>query len=249
MVQEHADVQNDLVDERYREKRRAIEQFFTAENRIADSSQISVSPSGRFELETSRYSTGPKTWNYSRGIVTRVVDGQTIADVKRNFGHFWHGWVQHANGNEYLLCGEDFQGYSLINLTAGTSRVYFPEIGHQGCGFCWTAAYPSPDTLILAVDGCIWAFPYEIVFYDFRHPECLPLRELARIENIVDVCEGWVDNETFVLKREIEVRTSDGAPCDSLSEEELSALESDPPSVAYRTETLHFKRPGLRSSD
>jgi hypothetical protein len=233
------------VDERYRKKRRGIEQIFSPESRLADSSKISVSRSGHFQLETCRYSTGPKTWNYSRGIVTRIADGQIIADVKRNFGHFWHAWVQHASGSEYLLCGEDYQGYSVINLTTGASRVYFPEVGYYGGGFCWTAAYPSPDTQILAVDGCIWAAAYEIVFLDFRNPDDLPLRELARVENIVDVCDGWTDNETFVLKREIEVRATDGVPCDSLSEEEQSALGASPGLVAYRTETLRYKRPDL----
>jgi hypothetical protein len=139
---EHTEVQTDLVAERYPEKRRAIERFFIAENRIAESSQIFVSPSGRFQLEICRYSTGPKTWNYSRGIVTRIADGQTIVDVKRNYGHFWHAWVEHANGNEYLLCGEDYQGYSVINLTAGTSQDFFPEAGYGGCGFCLDGGIP-----------------------------------------------------------------------------------------------------------
>jgi hypothetical protein len=74
--------------------------------------------------------------------------------VKRNFGHFWHSWIEHADGNEYLLCGEDYQGYSVINLTAGRCTAYFPEEGYKGRGFCWTAAFPSPDRRVLAVDGC-----------------------------------------------------------------------------------------------
>ena len=27
--------------------------------------------------------------------------------MKRNIGHFWHTWVEHPNGNEYLLFGEE----------------------------------------------------------------------------------------------------------------------------------------------
>src|SRR5262249_37605987 len=142
--------------------------------------------------------TGPNTWNVSRGIVVRTHDGQAIADVKRNYGSFWYGWVHHPNGDDYLLCGEDYQGYSVINLTTGKSNVYFPDTGCGGSGFCWTAVYPSPDCLMLAVEGCYWACPYEVVFYDFRHPERLPLPELGRIDNL-DTCQGWSDNETFVL--------------------------------------------------
>jgi hypothetical protein len=94
--------------------------------------QVSDSPSGTFRLETCRYSTGPKTWNYSRGIVKRIADDTIIVDVKRNFGPFWHTWVGHADGNEYLLCGEDYQGYSIVNLTAGTCKTFFPEEGGGG---------------------------------------------------------------------------------------------------------------------
>jgi hypothetical protein len=231
------------MNERYREQRRAIERFFTEENRLADAAQASDSPSGRFHLEIRRYSTGPKTWIFSRGVVTRVADGTILADVKRNFRHFWHSWVDHANGNEYLLCGEDYQGYSVVNLTAGTYTTFFPEEGYRGCGFCWTAAYPSPDTLVLAVDGCYWACPYDVVLYDFRDPEDLPLRELARVSNIVDQCEGWTDNQTFVLKREVELRRSDGVPYESLAEAERAVLDANPSLVETRTETVRLMRP------
>jgi hypothetical protein len=225
------------MDERYREKRRAIEQLFVAENRVADSTRTSVSQSGDFRLETCRYSIGPKTWAYSRGVVTRIADGEIIADVKRNLGHFWHAWVQHANGSEYLLCGEDYQGYSVINLRAGTCKILFPEHGHVGWGFCWGAVFPSPDTLILAVDGCYWGCPYNVVFYDFRDPETFPFRELDRVDHIVDQCEGWTDNETFVLKREVEFRMSHGAPYVSLGKAEQAALDADDSLVDFRTET------------
>jgi hypothetical protein len=99
------------MDERYLQKRQAVERFFVPENKIADSGKTVVSPSGHYELEIYRYSTGPKSWNYSRGVVRRLSDNKVIADVKRNYGHFWHAWVEHADGNEYLLCGEDYQGF------------------------------------------------------------------------------------------------------------------------------------------
>lgn len=231
------------MDERYLARRRAIEPYFTEENLIPDSVQLVDSPSGRFRLETCRYSTRPKMMDVSRGLVKRIADGAIIADVRRNYNRFWHAWVQHANGNEYLLCGEDYQGYSVINLTAGTYTAYFPEQGHQGWGFCWTEAYSSPDTLVLAVDGCYWACPYDVVLYDFRDPEDLPLRELSRVSNVVDRVEGWVDNETFVLKREVDLRKSDGVPYESLDEAERAALEADPSLVETRTETFRLRRP------
>jgi hypothetical protein len=231
-----------IADERHAEPRKRIEAFFVPEHRLEATAKIVLSPCARYRLEICEYSTGPNTWNYSRGIVMRQADGQLIADVKRNYGHFWHAWVQHPNGNDYLLCGEDDQGYSVINLTTGASHVYFPETGYQGCGFCWAAVYPSPDGLVLAVDGCYWACPYEVVFYDFQRPSQLPLTELARLDGLED-CRGWIDNETFVLTREIEVRKSDGARYDSLSPEEQAMLDNDRTRVGYRTEEVRYRRP------
>lgn len=101
------------MTEDYRERRKAIERFFIEENVVAGSDKTAVSPFGKYEIEIRRYSTGPNSWNYSRGIVRRLSDNKIIADIKRNYGHFWHAWVHHINGNEYLLCGEDYQGYSV----------------------------------------------------------------------------------------------------------------------------------------
>ena len=175
-------------------------------------------------------------------MVRRAADGKIIADVKRNFGHFWHTWVEHPNGNEYMLCGEDYQGYSLVNLTREICRVYFPEEGYLGFGFCWTAAHPSPDKMVLAVVGCVWAGPYEVIFYDFRTPDQLPYTELGRVSHLAG-CEGWLDNENFALTQEVEFRKSDGAPYEGLSEEERDVLDEDRSLVDYREERIQVKRP------
>jgi len=236
------------MDEQYLQWRKEIERFFAPKNKLLDSRQVELSPSGNFQIEIHRYSTDPTSWNYSRGIITQVADGKIIADVKRNYGHFWYAWVTHPNGKEYLLCGEDYQGQSLVNLTTGTYQIYFPESGYKGAGFCWAAVYPSPDSLMLAVDGCYWAYPYDLVFYDFHEPENLPYRELLRIEGL-DGCEGWIDNEIFALKREIRMRKSDGALYDLLTDEEQEILANDESLVEYRYELIHCKRPSIPAND
>lgn len=219
-----------------------VEKFFTPENLEPDSGKIDVSPSGKFRIEVSRYFTLPNSWEYSRGIVTRVDGGEVISDIKRNYGHFWHTWVQHPNGNEYLLCGEDYQGYSILNLNTGKYQVYFPEEGYKGTGFCWTAVYPSPDGLVLAVDGCYWACSYDLVIFDFQNPETMPYPELARFEEL-DKCDGWIDNDTFVFKHDRAIRKSDGATYESLSEQEQEILDNDSTLMGYRSETVRFQRP------
>jgi len=230
------------MDERYLEKRKGIEQFFIPENKIADSGNTVISPSGRYKLETYRYSTGPKSWGYSQGIVRRLSDNKVIVDVKRNYGHFWHTWVEHANGNEYLLCGEDYQGYSVVNLTEETYDVFFPESGYKGFGFCWVKVHPSPDSLVLAVDGCYWACPYEIVFFDFSNPSVLPLPEIERCDGVTDPVIGWIDNDTFAFTVSYDVRKSDGAKYQDLSEEEQDVLDKDLSQLGEVTERFEWKR-------
>lgn len=118
-----------------------------------------------------------------------------VADVKRNYGIFWFAWVQRGD-REYLLCGEDYQGYNVIDLNFGPNVLTFPHEAYKGMGFCWTAAYPSPTGDTIAVEGCYWACPYELVFYDFTNPSRSPLPELFRVEDL-ERAEGWVSDHEF----------------------------------------------------
>jgi hypothetical protein len=230
-----------MIDETYLEIRKQVEQFFIPENLKPDSGKVDISPLGKFQIEISQYATLPNRWDYSRGVVIDRASRKVIADIKRNHTHFWHTWVQHLNGSEYLLCAEDYQGYSIINLNSQKQHIYFPEAGYEGTGFCWTKVYPSPDGLVLAVDGCYWACPYELVILDFRNPEMLPYPERVRFEMLVD-CDGWIDNHTFMFKHEVEVRKSDGTPYLLLSKQEQEIFDKDPSLADYRIETKHYKR-------
>jgi len=223
------------MDERYQARRKEIEACFRPEGRRVETAQIHPSPAGRFELETCRYTTGPQSWDYSRGVLRRTDDGVVLADVKRNYGTFWHAWVSRPGEDEYLLCGEDYQGYTIIDLRTGECRTHFPEEAWKGFGFCWTAAYPSPDRKVLAVDGCVWACPYELVFFDFRRPDQLPLPELDRVGGLWE-CRGWLDDDTFVYLEREEVRAADGVPLANLTEAEAVELSRQPGAVVERDE-------------
>jgi len=98
-----------------------------------------------------------------------------------------------------LLCGEDYQGYNVIRLETSENNCFFPSEAFDGRGFCWTEVHPSPDGLVLAIEGCYWGCPYELVFYDFRDPSKLPLPELVRLEyfNV----SGWRDDHCFDYSR------------------------------------------------
>lgn len=181
---------------RYEEWRRPVDDFFARATGPEGPPAAHLSPSGAFSLEVSAYASGPDTWNYSRGVVRRTSDHAVVADIKRNFDWLWHAWVPHRNGHEYLLCGEEYQGYNVIELESGRNRTHFPDEAFDGAGFCWMEVQPSPDGLTLAVTGCYWASPSELVFLDFADPASLPLKELARIGDLRETV-GWVDDNTF----------------------------------------------------
>jgi predicted protein tyrosine phosphatase len=152
-----------------------------------------VSPSGLFKLTTSVWTGNDSGWHYSRGVLSRVDDGTLIADIKRNYGMFWHRWVV-QDAHEYLLCGEDYQGYNVVELESGRNAFTFPPEAFDGRGFCWAAVKPSPDGRTLAVDGCYWACEAELVLFDFSDPFASPLPEKRRVEHL-KVLGEWLSND------------------------------------------------------
>jgi hypothetical protein len=235
------------MNERYEQRRADFEHRFRSA--VVDPATIerSTSPSGLYDLETAEYVIAGQAARYSRGRLSSVKDGALLADVKRNYSQFWHAWIAHANGSEYLLCGEDYQGQTVVNLTLRAVHNVFPESGHSGDGFCWVAAYPSPDTSLLAVDGCYWGCPYEIVIMDFRTPDQLPYKEIGRFPEIWE-WNGWLDNETFEYTRRVDVRKSDGTPCEVLSEAEIEELQGEASGIESRRQLRRFRVPPYDSN-
>lgn len=219
----------------YKIRRQEIERFFTNRNKLDGETTIE-SPSKNYSLTIEYYEMGENNWNYSRGIVKEIKSGKIIADIKRNYSNFWHSWVV-KDRNEYLICGEDYQGQTVINLSERKISNYFPEAGEKGFGFCWANVFPSPNSKILAVEGCYWANPYDLVFFDFSHPDELPYRELKRIESI-DEIRGWNKEGFFELTYEDEIRKSDGMRYKDLPEEEQDEMDNGNVEVSYRSVTL-----------
>lgn len=223
--------------ERYKFYRKGMEKHFDDEK--IKKSEEKLSPSGKYKLVLSYYGTKKGCWDYSRG---RVYEGgKLVADVKRNYHHFPFAWAEgHPNGHDYLLCGEDYQGYTVLELDTGMRNDLLPEsykkaysyksesgemktgyvdVHPNGYGFCWAGIHPSPDKKVLAIDGCYWAAPYEVLLLDFSEPMQLPYWELERWED----CESfdtWETEGKLLLSRTVEVRKSDKKLIDDIPEEE-----------------------------
>lgn len=225
------------------EREHPLDRFFTPEHCLPAWQKSSVSPSGEFSLETNAYTTEPGYSYVSRGIVTRLADGAVVADVKRNYSVFWHAWVKHLNGSEYLLCGEDYQGYTVVDLGNGTKQSYLPPEARKGFGLCWGSVHPAPDGRTLAVEACVWGTPWVLRFYDFTNPTVLPLPDLGGISDFFEEALGWETNDTFAARIEYDIRKSDGARYADLSWDEMMELDRNPDVMQTISEVVRWQRP------
>lgn len=188
-------LQKEIVLHRYQLQRESISQFFVPENAQAESRQEHLSPSGRYKLVITPFSTTPKGWNYSQGLVYEVGKDEPIFEVQRNYCAFPFCWIEnHLNGHHYLVCGEDYQGQTILELDTGERVDHCALSRIAGSGFCWATMTPSPNGSLLAVEGCYWAAPYELVIYDFSEP-LSPLIEIYRDQHN-DVFDGWLDDNS-----------------------------------------------------
>lgn len=152
-----------------RYRRAEIDALFEPKNEKVESRKEFLSPSGKYKLITSEYATKPGCWSYEQGRVFKVGEDTPIATVNRNYGSFPFLFVEgHPNGHDYLVCGEDYQGQTVIELDTGKRKDHLPSSAEAGSGFCWASFEFHAGLLVVC--GCYWAAPYEYRFYDFSDP-------------------------------------------------------------------------------
>lgn len=175
-------VSNAAFSDKYKEAREKIEQSFNEYTPLREQEKEYLSPSGKYLLCVTPYKTKEGCWNYTKGIIYNNTTGEEIFTIFRNYSSFWHKWIDHQNGNEYLLCGEDYQGYVCLNMTENKKHVYFHENGFKGWGFCWIEVrdYDKEYDTTITVEGCYWGAEYELVEFDFSKPDNLPYPEISR---------------------------------------------------------------------
>jgi len=117
-------------------RKRRFKRFFAPKNERAGSRKVVQSPSGTYALEISRFGT-KSGWNFSQGTVRQAGIDKPIAVIRRNYGSFPYLFIErHANGRDYLVAGEDYQGQTVIELDTGKRRDSLSEGAHDGIGFC-----------------------------------------------------------------------------------------------------------------
>jgi hypothetical protein len=156
------------VQSAYRKMRKAA--YFVPENANVEARKEHVSPSGKYKLVVTPFATSPGSWSYSQGLVYAIGSDTPMAEVQRNYGSFPFSWVENHPKGDFLVCGEDYQGQTVIELDTGARRDHLPTEAGQGVGFCWVQHRYDAASKLLVVAGCVWACPYEFQFYDFSDP-------------------------------------------------------------------------------
>lgn len=114
--------------------------------------------------------------------------------------------IQHNDGNEYLIFRCDIFGYSVLNLSTMEDFHYFPESSFYGEEtIMWVKPYYNKTNNMIAVAGCIWGGPYEVLIADFSNPmkSCgqINIRDMEGYQSCFE-CEidfvGW-DNTDMLL--------------------------------------------------
>jgi len=185
------------------------------------SSAHSSSPCGRFQLEIQSYSKPAPSWSYSRILVRR--GEEVIASVDRNYG-FRGGFFQRGT-ETWFWTGRHYQTQLLVNLETGQHHEY-QGVPIEYATFCWTGLQASASGKLLAVDGCVWACPYELRFYDLSQPDKgWPEIPLAPNEHVkwleVDSGEWRWEGETLHYRSYVDWNTRLDKAVHDLSYDEL----------------------------
>jgi hypothetical protein len=208
--------------------------FFDPKSAAIEQRREILSPSTKYKLVVTPFATSPGCWNYTQGLVYRRGDDQPIAEIRRNYSAFPSSWIEgHANGHDYLVAGEDYQGQTVIELDTGKRGDSLSEGADKGHGFCWAAHRYEPSAKMLVVHGCIWACPYEYRFYDFSEP-----------------MSGWPELETgkcmYGDRMEPTFEADGSIKCCQAELPEDDDDEADPKRAVRIAAFTRFRREGLK---
>lgn len=182
--------------------------FCTEDTRLVDQTRVVVSPTGKYRLVIDYFTTCDaeskrRTWNYTRGQIFQGESGQPLATVHRNYSSFWHCWAQCDQGNEYLFCGENYQGISRVDCQTGEVLHSLPKEAGSGWGWCHACMEQSPSGKYLMASGCYWGAPYDTRIYHFD-PQVFPPQIHAYLMDVQDT-QGWgANDDTLILHKDWE---------------------------------------------
>lgn len=162
-------------------------------------SSFHKSPSGKYNLEIQS-GNEKEVWNYSKGVVYQ--NGKRLGEVFRNYSKFPHAWIEnHIDGNDYLICGSDYTGQTIVCLNQVTRMDSDDTCKPQS--WIWAEHYPNPTGDLIAVIGCPWGGMYSVKVFDFRTPQPNLIKVAGPPhEHITGL--SWEDDRTLKYNSEVE---------------------------------------------
>ncbi len=185
----------------YVSTRKRIEHNLTLENFQGIDGKF-PSPCGNYVFVVEKYQKAVKDWIYTyyRGIIYSLQNHKEVTTVSSDAYKFWYCWVKQGE-NLYLICNEDPQGYTIIDVKKELVFRYIDPKAREGWGFSWKEVSPSPDGKFLAVQGDYMESNREVALYDLSdfNP---PLRKIKRLDaNLKSgylVLLGWKDGKVVM---------------------------------------------------
>lgn len=162
---------------------------------LPDTEENYSSPDNKYFFKSNYYrqTDDKRNWTVSKIEVFQTDTGEKIFEFLRNDDSLFHGWLT-VDNSHYLLLSEDLEGKSILDI----SNRKFYSYSFEDDKFIWCEYYPSPDSKKLAIIGCYWACPYEIVVFDTSKPTNFPYKELYRQDTFQEKVE-WLDNTTLKI--------------------------------------------------
>jgi hypothetical protein len=172
--------------------------IFKPENALQGKKEY-LSPSGNYKIVTTKYKTLPGSWDYLLIELFSTKTGEKITEIRRNYSSIFYLWAENhrITGDDYLITGENYQGYTVVNLTK--KKVTTPK----NKTWCPSSAKVMPGGTSIMVEGCYWASSYDIQIWDFSNPDSPELEE-SGLPELTRNISIYYDEDTDVTSDEEE---------------------------------------------
>jgi hypothetical protein len=247
-------MKNDAASDWYTKKRAMIVDAFSIGTAKHHLSKTIESPTGKYSLEITPFEISKNSWDYCEARIYNNLESEYMMSVYRNYGNFPYCWLEGHKAGDFLICAEDRQSLTMIDLLTGENHTFVTQDAKKGLGFCPASFDISPEMDKICIEGCQWADAYKVIVLRIpkKPPIKFPWKELYndysvfRDENGDLECDsvtiGWEDNDTLLQESSILFHDGNGdSTCESM-EFKLRDEGMDFDDAFHEAYNFHYKR-------
>lgn len=218
---------NYATDPWYEERRSRVMKLISNGRPLKGKKEKRESPLGKYTIDLTLYRVEDLDRPfYSVVEIIKKSDGDRVGKIIRNEADFPFLFIEdHKDGKDYLICAEDYQGFTVINITDGKKYDYVAEKAKRGLSLRITDFFVSQNKENLAIEGHTKSRPMDVVetdeihFYRINDISKLPYQEVdKRITFAYDKVIGWENNERFIVSRIEDYITPTGVCLDDITD-------------------------------